>query len=168
MEFLSAIGSLLLVLLLGSGSVMVAYFAWREFRWSGLPDFQRPALPQLTWDQIRNRAMVAFVVIVVGSVLVLAFHNRSLQGPQGDPGVAGPQGPAGPNGTPIRTIVSTSCAKDGCPVSCEPGETLVTAFCVGRTGARLTDNLGIDKGVLRARCASSFGSIVVNCTPTKP
>jgi len=166
MEFLSAIGSLLLVLLLGCGSLIVAYFAWREFRWSGLPAWQRPAMPQLTWDQIRNRAMVGVTIILAGFVAVVAYNNRSLEGPQGDRGAPGPQGPAGPNGTPIREIVSTSCAKDGCPLACEPNETLVSAFCISRTGARLTDTLVNDKGVLRAKCAASFSSIVVTCTPT--
>jgi hypothetical protein len=168
MEFLSAIGSLLLVLLLGCGSVIVAYFAWREFRWTGLPKWQRPALPQLTGDQIRNRVMVAITLLLVGFVVVVAYNNRSLQGPQGDRGAQGPQGPAGANGTAIRTIVSTTCARDGCPLACEPNETLVTAFCIGRTGARLTDNLVVDNGLLRAKCAPSVNNIVVNCTPTLP
>jgi hypothetical protein len=166
MEFLSAIGSLLLVLLLGCGSVIVAYLAWREFRWSGLPGWQRPQMPQLTWDQIRNRAMVGVTLLLAGFVGVVAFNNRSLQGPQGDQGVQGPQGPAGTNGTPIREIVSTSCAKDGCPLACEPDETLVSAFCISRTGARLTDILVIDNGVLRAKCAASVNRLVVTCTPT--
>lgn len=166
MEFLSAIGSLLLVLLLGCGSLIVAYFAWREFRWSGFSAWQRPEMPQLTWDQIRNRAMVGVTLILAGFVGVVAFNNRSLQGPQGDTGAPGPQGPAGVNGTPIREIVSTSCAKDGCRVACEPNETLVSAFCIGRTGARLTDTLIVDKGVLRAQCPSNVSSIVVTCTPT--
>jgi hypothetical protein len=166
MEFLSAIGSLLLVLLLGCGFLIAAYFAWREFRWSGLPAWRRPELPQLTWDQIRNRAMVGVSVVLVGFVGVVAYNNRSLQGPQGDQGAQGPQGPAGANGTPIREIVSTSCAKDGCPLACEPEETLVSAFCISRTAARLTDTLVNDKGVLRARCAATASSIVVTCTPT--
>lgn len=166
MEFLSAIGSLLLVLLLGCGFLIGAYFAWLEFRWSGLPAWQRPEMPRLTSDQIRNRAMVAVSVVLIGFVAVTAYHNRSLQGPQGDRGVQGPQGPAGPNGTPIREIVSTSCAKDSCPVACEPNETLVSAFCISRTGTKLTDNLVIDKDVLRAKCASTATSIVVTCTPT--
>jgi hypothetical protein len=166
MEFLSAIGSLLLVLFLGCGSVIVAYFAWREFRWSGLPAWQRPQLPQLTSEQIRNRAMVAVTVVLVGVVVVVAYNNRSLQGPRGDRGAQGPQGPVGPNGTPIRSIVSTSCAKDGCPVACEPDETLVSAFCISRNGARLTDSLVVEKGLVRAKCAANYNSIVATCTPT--
>jgi hypothetical protein len=166
MEFLSAIGSLLLVLLLGCGSVMAAYFAWREFRWSGIPAWQRPELPHLTWDQIRNRVMLGVALVLCGLVIMVAYNNRSLQGPRGDRGAQGPQGPAGPNGTPVRTIVSTSCAKDGCPVACEPDETLVTAYCISRSGARLTDNLVLDKGLLRAKCSATVSSILVACTPT--
>ena len=167
MEFLAAIGSLLLVLLFGGGTIMVGYFAWREYSASDRPAWRRPELPKLTWEQIRNRAMVGFILLVAFGVLALAISNRSLQGPQGDPGVQGPQGPAGPAGTAVRTIVSTSCAKDGCPVSCEPDETLVTAFCISRNGARLTDNLVVDRGQLRAKCSSSALSISVTCTATK-
>jgi hypothetical protein len=167
MQFLSAIGSLLLVLLFGGGSIIVGYFAWREYSASARPAWRRPELPKLTWDQLRNRAMVAFAVLLAGGVLALAISNRSLQGPQGEPGAQGPQGPAGPAGTAVRTIVSTSCAKDGCPVACEPEETLVTALCITRNGAKLADNLSVDRGQLRARCSSSALSIAVTCTPTK-
>jgi hypothetical protein len=123
-------------------------------------------MPRLTVEQIRNRAMVGVTLVLACFVGVVAFNNRSLQGPQGDQGAPGPQGPAGTNGTPIREIVSTSCAKDGCPLACEPDETLVSAFCISRTGARLTDTLGIDNGVLRAKCAASVSRLVVTCTPT--
>lgn len=172
MDFLSAIGSLLLVLLLGCGSLIVAYFAWTEYQASGSSFWRRPGLPglpqiALTWDQIRNRAMVAFVLLCAGGVLALAISNRSLDGAQGDQGVAGPQGPAGPAGTAIRTIESTSCAKDGCPVTCQADETLVAAFCISRTGARLTDTLIVDKGLLRAQCSGGYSRIVVTCTPTR-
>uniref|UniRef100_Q07MH3 Collagen-like protein n=1 Tax=Rhodopseudomonas palustris (strain BisA53) TaxID=316055 RepID=Q07MH3_RHOP5 len=154
------------MLLLGCGSIIAAYYAWREFRWSGLPAWQRPELPKLTSEQIRNRAMVAVTLLLVGFVAVAAYNNRSLQGPRGDRGAQGPQGPAGANGSSIREIVSTSCAKDGCRVACEPDETLVSAFCIGRNGARLTDTLVLENGLLRAQCAPTVNSIVVTCTPT--
>jgi hypothetical protein len=51
-------------------------------------------------------------------------------------------------------------------VACEPDETLVTAYCISRAGARLTDNLVLDKGLLRAKCSATVSSILVACTPT--
>lgn len=163
-DFLSAIGSLLLVLVFGCGSVIAAYMAWTEYQSSGRTFWKRPDLPQLTWDQIRNRGIVAFVLICAGGVLVLAFNARSIDTAQTE-AAANAQSQA-PAPAIIRTIGSTTCAKDGCPVACQPDETLVSAFCIGATGARLSDTLILDKGVLRAQCASSYRSITVTCTPT--
>ncbi|MCP9625806.1 hypothetical protein NML43_01760 [Rhodopseudomonas palustris] len=94
------------------------------------------------------------------------------QGTPGPRGEQGPEGPAGPPGPPgkdgvsassIRTVTSTSCVSNGCPTSCDSGETLVSALCVGSSSARFSDTITVERGVLTARCGPTSSSIVVSC-----
>jgi hypothetical protein len=90
----------------------------------------------------------------------------AVQGPpgkDGPPGPAGPQGPPGPAGTSVRTVSSESCASDGCPTSCKADEALVSALCVGASGAKLSDNMQITGGVLTARCGPTSSSLILTC-----
>ncbi|ABD88350.1 hypothetical protein RPC_2802 [Rhodopseudomonas palustris BisB18] len=109
--------------------------------------------------------MVATVLIGAIAIVVVALNNRSLKGEQGDPGAPGPQGAAGTPATALRTLVSSSCAKDGCPLACEASETLITALCVNGSGTRLTDTLLVDHGLLTAKCGASSSRLIVACAP---
>ncbi|MBB5045812.1 hypothetical protein HNR60_000547 [Rhodopseudomonas rhenobacensis] len=165
MDYLSAIASLLVVLVLGVGSIFIGYLALSEMKLPGVPSWKRPTLPTFTAEQVRNQLMLATVLIGAIVVVVAALNNRSLQGAQGEPGAPGPQGPAGVSATALRTVVSTSCAKDGCPLACEPTETLVTALCVNGTGTRLTDTLLVENGQLKAKCGGGSSRIILTCAP---
>lgn len=65
--------------------------------------------------------------------------------------------------SPIRAISSQSCSSNGCPTSCDANETLVSAICVGVTGAKFSDTIRVEDGVLTATCASNTNNIVVLC-----
>lgn len=95
--------------------------------------------------------------------------GQGTPGPKGDPGPEGPAGPPGPPGkdgassSSIRTVTSTSCGSNGCPTACDPGETLVSALCVGTASARFSDTITVERGVLTARCGPTSASIVLSC-----
>ncbi|HEY0329200.1 MAG TPA: collagen-like protein [Rhodopseudomonas sp.] len=165
MDYLSAIASLLVVLLLGGGSIFIGYLTLSEMTLPAWPAWQRPTLPSFTSEQIRNQVMVATVVVGAIAIVLVALNTRSLKGEPGDPGAPGPQGAAGAPATALRTLVSSSCAKDGCPLTCDATETLVTALCVNGTGTRLTDTLLVENGQLKAKCGGSSSSIIVTCAP---
>jgi hypothetical protein len=114
------------------------------------------------------------MIVLLAATVGLAGCNEatSEKGPKGDPGVAGPAGPAGPpgpagkdgtSGSGLRTVTSTTCTADGCPSSCGPNETLVSAICVGTTSARFSDSLSVEKGILTAKCGASSSSILLTC-----
>lgn len=65
--------------------------------------------------------------------------------------------------SPVKTLTSASCATDGCPVSCEAGDTLLSAVCVSGTKGRFADTLRLDKGALTATCGTTASSILVYC-----
>lgn len=65
--------------------------------------------------------------------------------------------------TPVKTLTSATCASDGCPVSCEPGDTLLSAICVSGTKGRFADTLRVEKGALTASCGTTAGNILVYC-----
>jgi hypothetical protein len=57
-------------------------------------------------------------------------------GPQGAAGAKGDPGPAGPSGIiGLRPLRADSCAGNECKLSCDAGEALVSASCVGGTAA---------------------------------
>ncbi|MBI5128070.1 MAG: hypothetical protein HZA66_01390 [Rhodopseudomonas palustris] len=114
----------------------------------------------------------------LGSLIVMMTAAVALagcdigQGSAGPKGDQGPQGPAGPPGPPgkdgasassIRTVTSTSCSSNGCPTTCDSGETLVSALCVGNSSARFSDTIIVENGVMTARCGPSSTSIVLSC-----
>ncbi|KPG01014.1 hypothetical protein IP86_05990 [Rhodopseudomonas sp. AAP120] len=65
--------------------------------------------------------------------------------------------------SPVKTLTSTSCASDGCPVTCEAGDTLLSAVCVSGTKGRFADTLRVEKGALTATCGTTASSILVYC-----
>ncbi len=65
--------------------------------------------------------------------------------------------------SPVKALTSASCASDGCPVSCEAGDTLLSAVCVSGTKGRFADTLRVDKGTLTATCATTASNILVYC-----
>jgi hypothetical protein len=114
------------------------------------------------------------LIVLFAATVALAGCNEaaSEKGPKGDPGVAGPAGPAGPpgpagkdgsSGSGLRTVTSMSCSADGCPSTCGPTESLVSAVCIGATSARFSDSLQVENGILTAKCGASFGSILLTC-----
>ena len=86
------------------------------------------------------------------------------EGPAGPMGPQGPAGPPGPAGASLRTATSTSCASNGCPLTCSADEVLVSGLCVGATGVRLSDNMQLDReGALTVRCGSTSTSLILSC-----
>ncbi|QGY04667.1 collagen-like protein [Methylobacterium mesophilicum SR1.6/6] len=85
-------------------------------------------------------------------------------GPKGEAGTLGPRGQAGPQGAPgprgeaaasaLRPVRKSDCA-GGCAVTCETGETLVTAHCL-KGGAPVYDGEG-------ASCPAEASGIVGFC-----
>lgn len=65
--------------------------------------------------------------------------------------------------SPIKTVTSTSCSSDGCPVSCGDDETPLSAFCVSGTKARFADNLKLAGGKLTATCGMGANSVLMYC-----
>jgi drug/metabolite transporter (DMT)-like permease len=63
----------------------------------------------------------------------------------------------------IKTITSNSCASDGCPVSCEAGDTMLSAFCVSGTKARFADTLKLSKGTPTASCGMGAENVILYC-----
>ncbi|PPQ42239.1 hypothetical protein [Rhodopseudomonas palustris] len=65
--------------------------------------------------------------------------------------------------SPIKTVTSTSCPSDGCPISCAEDDTLLSAFCVSGTKARFADTLKLANGKLTATCGMGASSILAYC-----
>jgi hypothetical protein len=82
-----------------------------------------------------------------------------LQGPPGPRGPAGPQGGPGARGeaaaSPLRPVRKSDCT-GGCAVTCEAGETLVTAHCL-KAGTPVYDGEG-------ASCPAEASGVVGFCT----
>ncbi|ABE39771.1 conserved hypothetical protein [Rhodopseudomonas palustris BisB5] len=93
---------------------------------------------------------------------VIIFAAKSSKHEETSSGVATVQSAAVPV-SPVKTLASATCASDGCPVSCESGDTLLSAICVSGSRARFADTLRVDKGVLTATCGTSAGNILVYC-----
>jgi hypothetical protein len=111
--------------------------------------------------EMRSSTMI-LLSAVVGVLLVLVASTRNEAAPTAipEPAIAAA---AAPPINPIRALTSPSCSSDGCPLSCSPKESLVSAICVGVTGAKFSDAIRVDDGVMTATCSSSTNSIVVLC-----
>ena len=88
--------------------------------------------------------------------------ERGLPGPQGERGPAGPQGEAGsPGGLGLR-VVRGKPSK-----SCEPDETLISAYCVG--AASETQSAPFIAPPRTARCVGILDvSVVITCAKLPP
>ncbi|NVN85069.1 MAG: hypothetical protein HXX15_03175 [Rhodopseudomonas sp.] len=106
---------------------------------------------------------MASAVLLAAVAVYLVASNGALQGDGAGSASLAEAASVAPLVNPIRTVTSTSCSINGCPVSCAPDETLITAYCVGGNSARLSDSLQPNNGVLTARCSSTFASIVASC-----
>jgi len=111
--------------------------------------------------------ITTWIAILAATVALAGCNDRSGEvGAKGETGIAGPPGPPGPagiSGSSIRTVTSESCSSNGCPTSCAPDETLLSAICVGTTSAKFSDNLQIENGVLTARCGPSTARTIATC-----
>jgi hypothetical protein len=172
MEYLSAIAGVIILLVLGVGAVGVAYLAWDDIR---SLKFSSRSLESLSVASIvaQLRSVPPSVRIMIGAVgvavvLVYLLISNGLPGNGGEAAQAAADAQAAATAavasmSVIRTVTSASCAKDGCPVTCEPEELLATAYCVSGKTARLTDLLQVKAGVLTAKCGPTASSIVVSC-----
>ncbi|WP_331170848.1 hypothetical protein [Rhodopseudomonas sp.] len=105
------------------------------------------------------------MILLSAAVAVVLFlaaggRNEAAQGDRLDSALT----PASPVAvSPIRAITSESCAADGCPATCGANEALVSAICVGVTGAKFSEAIRVEDGVMTATCGSSSNNIVVLC-----
>lgn len=201
MEYLSAIGTLLILLVFGGGLVIVAYLTFDDMRARGLSwsagSFQATVN---SWTE-RLKAMpagpaVVGAAVIAGAMVVYAASGNFERPPVATATVedsatdsapvatgaaetptapAASAAPAAPTtatanamasmATPgaVRTVTSSSCASNGCPVSCGADETLASAYCISGGAARLTDQLQVKDGVVTARCSPGASSITVAC-----
>jgi hypothetical protein len=160
MEYLSAIGSLILFMLLGCGAVAILYVIWNEKGWFRLPARSDFAWPRPSPSNVRfSTALVICVAVVAG----IGGYIESYKGPKGETGEPGIPGPRGPLENSIRTVTSTSCPKDGCPTSCTDEEWMISAFCVSGKTARLSNAVAPVNGVLTAKCVAGSDRIIMYC-----
>jgi hypothetical protein len=110
--------------------------------------------------------------LLVGVALTLGGCFEGPKGDKGDAGVAGPAGPAGKDGAPGKEgapgkdgvagkdgapgkdgsalrAVRNACSGASCSQSCEKGEVIVSALCIGGAG---TAQFKLDGGELVASC----------------
>jgi hypothetical protein len=80
-----------------------------------------------------------------------------------EPAVAATPVAAPPPPPAFRTVTSSSCSANGCPTTCEADEALISAICVGSTGAKFSESLLVENGQITASCGPSSTSIVVSC-----
>jgi len=165
MEYLSAIGGLVILLVAGVGGAVMLYLIWDDLRpveFSGWPDLLDTAQTRIKSLSPQMMVMAAAVVLAALTVY-LVVGSGALQTEQAVNAAMPEATQAAPAVSPIRTVTSTSCATNGCPVSCSPDETLITAYCIGAKSARLSDSLQASNGVLTAKCNSTYSSIVASC-----
>ncbi|MCG6204848.1 hypothetical protein LPW26_09385 [Rhodopseudomonas sp. HC1] len=210
MEYLSAIGTLLIVMIFGGGLVIVAYLAFDDMRARGL-SWNGGSFPvSMTSLTERLKGVPAGPAIVAAAIVVGAFVVYTAAGsmdrapapavtaeesaapaeaaaptaaptaanvaaaPAAEKPAAAPVAAAPSQGaanamasmaTPgaVRTVTSSSCSSDGCPVSCSAEETLASAYCISGGAARLADQLQVKDGAVTARCSPSASSISVAC-----
>ncbi|WP_031336943.1 hypothetical protein [Rhodopseudomonas sp. B29] len=102
---------------------------------------------------------LALAALVIIAVVLFAKNGLPPSGDTATQAVAVAPLPV----SPIRTVTSNSCASDGCPVSCEDGETLLSAFCIAGTKARFADTLKLAKGGVAATCGMGASSVLMYC-----
>lgn len=90
-------------------------------------------------------------------------------GTPGAPGPAGPKGEAGANGEPgaaapaglsLRPVHSGACPEAGCELSCESGELLISAYCLGGGNASYRSSAG---GSAQATCPAGGEGMTAFC-----
>jgi hypothetical protein len=110
--------------------------------------------------KMRSSTMI-LMSAVAGVALLLVVSNRDNAGLTTAAQAAPAAAPVAVS--PIRALTSASCASDGCPTTCNAEEALVSAICVGVTGAKFSEAIKVADGVMTATCGSSASSIVVVC-----
>ncbi|MFC0239506.1 hypothetical protein [Rhodopseudomonas telluris] len=207
MEYLSAIGPLLILIFFGGGLVIVAYLAFDDMRTRGLSWSGGSFSATMTSMTERLKGLpagpaIVGAAIVVGALVVYVAAGSmdhapvatvtaedsapaepasapapaaiaaapAAEKPAVTPAPAAAPSPAASNAmasmaTPgaVRTVTSSSCGSNGCPVSCNADETLASAYCISGGTARLTDQLQVKDGLMTARCSPSASSISVSC-----
>ncbi|WP_322516938.1 hypothetical protein SR870_05045 [Rhodopseudomonas palustris] len=104
-----------------------------------------------------------FVVALIAAAVIVFAAMSSKQENVASNEATGPSAIALAPVSPLKTLTSSSCASDGCPVSCESGETLLSAICVSGSKGRFADALRVENGVLTASCGTKASSILVYC-----
>lgn len=206
MEYLSAIGTLLIVLFFGGGLVIVAYLTFDDMRARTFSWKAGTFSETVTSVTDRLKALPAGPSIVAAAVLAGAILVYSAAGsfepapaptavatedstpaattapppaPAPEKTAAAPAQPAPAAPAPskgssnamasmatpgaVRTVTSSSCSTDGCPVSCNADEILGSAYCISGGAARLSDQLQVKDGVVTAKCSPGASSISVSC-----
>lgn len=205
MEYLSAIGPLLILIFFGGGLVIVAYLAFDDMRARGLSWSAGSFSATMTSMTERLKSLpagpaIVGAAVVVGALVVYVAAGSMDHAPvettavedsapaeaapapaavAGAPAAKKPAASPAPTAAPssaatnamasmatpgaVRTVTSSSCASNGCPVSCSADETLASAYCITGGTARLTDQLQVKDGVTTARCSPSAASISVAC-----
>jgi hypothetical protein len=108
-----------------------------------------------------NMKFTTLAVVVIAAALAI-FAARSGKQDSDATGPSAATAAAAP-ASPIKTVTSNSCASDGCPVSCEADDTLLSAFCVSGSKARFADTLKLANGKLSATCGMGASSILMYC-----
>lgn len=108
---------------------------------------------------MRSSAMILLSAVVAVALLLVGSGRNDAVTVIDTANAATPAAPV----SPIRAITSQSCSSDGCPTSCNADEALVSAICVGVTGAKFSDAIRVADGVLTATCGSNTSNIVVLC-----
>ncbi|ABD05937.1 conserved hypothetical protein [Rhodopseudomonas palustris HaA2] len=219
MEYLSAIGPLLILMVFGGGLVIVAYLAIDDMRTRGMSWKAGSFSATMASVTTGMRAVppgpaIVAVAVLAGAVIVYmaagnfgpapgtpsaaisdsatpdsapaaeasapapapaaapAVTTAAATPPVAKPAPAAPKASADPgtnsmasmsaNGA-VRMLTSSSCASNGCPLSCEADEILASAYCIGSGTARLADQLQVKDGIVTAKCSPSASSITLAC-----
>lgn len=187
MEYISALAALLVVMVFGVGIVIVAYLAFDDMRrrkvslsGGSIADTINSLIRQL--NALPTNALImagtvasAFVLIYLASssgyfqqsapaaALTEAAAPAAAPAPAAEPTKTSTPAAAPAAAGITRTLTSTTCASNGCPVSCSADEVLTSAYCLTAGGARLSDQLQVKNGILTASCSSSARGITVAC-----
>lgn len=207
MEYLSALGPLLILMLFGGGFVIAAYLTFDDMRSRGGSFDAASFVTAIRSTVDRVRALPTTTLIMIGAVVVAALfvYLVSASGyyarpaavetsatpaaveaaatPAPEAAAPAPAAKAAPAPAPatkapadkqaaaaapaaiaaVRNVTSTSCASDGCPVTCAANETLTSAYCVNGGAAKLADQLTVKDGSVTAKCSPSASAIKVAC-----
>ncbi len=113
--------------------------------------------------------------LLIGAALALGGCIKGEKGDKGDAGIAGPAGPVGKDGAPGKEgapgkdgtagkdgapgkdgstlrAVRNACSGASCSQSCEKGEVIVSALCVGGAGSA---QFKLEGGELVASCGGT-------------